>query len=166
MLQNFKFALAAVGLLAAPPVLPLPSTTTPAMAGPSGAPVSFAHKPSPNFSGLVLLSSPSFGASVSVPSSDYLKPEVSHGSSDAHVPSQLFGIFPPTPKSVTLHVDVVSDVNPGRMSGVCSSQAVNLPCSETVPISDDAADFANVSLLGASDSKPPMIADASPPRAS
>ncbi|GMH03587.1 hypothetical protein Nepgr_005426 [Nepenthes gracilis] len=52
------------------------------------------------------------------------------------------------------------------MSGVYSSQAVILPCTETVPISDDIAAYAIASLLGVVDSNPPLITIANSPRAS
>ncbi|GMH08661.1 hypothetical protein Nepgr_010501 [Nepenthes gracilis] len=110
--------------------------------------------------------SPSFCTSVSIPFSNSLQSNVSLGSSNEYVPSRLVGDLPPPPKSVILHMAMAFDVNPQRVSKVYTSQAVNLPYLDPIPISNGVADFANAALLGVTDSKPPLVSDASPPRAS
>ncbi|GMH07518.1 hypothetical protein Nepgr_009358 [Nepenthes gracilis] len=76
------------------------------------------------------------------------------------------GLQAQSSKAVNPHVDEFSDVTPCRMSRVCSSQAVILPYTKTVPVSDDIAAFAIASLSAVSNSNPQLIAVANFPRAS
>ncbi|GMH04735.1 hypothetical protein Nepgr_006575 [Nepenthes gracilis] len=71
--------------------------------------------------------------------------------------------------SVSSSDSLLSKVSLGssdEVSEIYTSLAVNLHYSNLVPISDGVADFANATLLGATNSKPPLVSDASPPRAS